>query len=57
MDGRLSLPARPGLGVELDRDALERLHEQYKRCGLTLRDDVTEMRKVEPDWRPHVGDW
>src|SRR5207244_3530241 len=56
-DGSIAVPDGAGLGVELDRDALERLHEQYKRCGLTLRDDVTEMRKVEPDWRPHVGDW
>jgi L-alanine-DL-glutamate epimerase-like enolase superfamily enzyme len=30
-DGRLALPARPGLGVELDRDALERFTEAAAR--------------------------
>jgi glucarate dehydratase len=56
--GEVAVPAGPGLGVELDRDALGRLHEQYARAGLTVRDDVAEMhRRVDPEWRPHVGDW
>jgi glucarate dehydratase len=55
--GEVVVPTGPGLGVELDRDALGRLHEQYRRSGLTLRDDVTEIRKTIPDWRPHKGDW
>ena len=49
-DGALPLPSGPGLGVRLDRDALARLHEQYLRCGIRDRDDVTEMRKYRPDW-------
>jgi len=56
-DGAVEVPCGPGLGVELDRDALGTLHEQYLRAGLVVRDDVAEMRKIEPDWRPHVGDW
>jgi glucarate dehydratase len=55
--GAVALPAGPGLGVTLDRDALGALHEQYLRAGLTVRDDAAEMRKIEPGWRPHVGDW
>jgi hypothetical protein len=43
--------------VELDRDALGRLNEQYRRAGFALRDDVAEMHKIDPAWRPHKGDW
>ncbi|MBT4609234.1 MAG: glucarate dehydratase, partial [Gemmatimonadetes bacterium] len=49
-DGSLPVPTGPGLGVELDRDALQRLHERYLTCGLTDRDDEIEMQKVEPGW-------
>jgi glucarate dehydratase len=56
-DGSVAVPAGPGLGVELDRDALGRLNEQYRRAGLVVRDDALEMRKLDPGWQPHVGDW
>ena len=49
-DGAVTLPSGPGLGVELDRDALARLHEQYLTCGIRRRDDVGWMRRVRPDW-------
>lgn len=49
-DGAIRLSDAPGLGVELDRQALARLHEQYVRCGLKRRDDEIEMRKVQPGW-------
>ncbi|HYR93729.1 MAG TPA: enolase C-terminal domain-like protein [Methylomirabilota bacterium] len=55
--GEVAVPDGPGLGVKLDRDALGRLNEQYQRAGLTKRDDVTEIRRTIPDWRPHKGDW
>lgn len=51
-DGSIAIEDTPGLGVELDEDALATLHEQYLRCGLTRRDDLAEMRKFEPDWQP-----
>ena len=57
IDGAVPVPRGPGLGVELDRDALGTLHEQYLRAGLVVRDDALEMRKVDPTWRAHVGDW
>lgn len=50
-DGAVEVPQEPGLGVELDRKALARLHQNYLNCGLTRRDDETEMRKVQPGWR------
>lgn len=56
-DGSLAVPAGPGLGVELDRAALERMHRQYLASGLTHRDDEIEMQKVEPGWRARFPRW
>jgi glucarate dehydratase len=47
-EGAVLLPQSPGLGVDIDRDALSALHEQYLRCGVRTRDDTSEMRKYEP---------
>ncbi len=49
--GALKAPEGPGLGVTLDRAALEELHQQYLRCGFEDRDDKGEMRKYEPGWK------
>jgi glucarate dehydratase len=49
-DGQLAPPAGPGLGVKLDRAALARLHQNYLNCGITHRDDASEMRKHQPDF-------
>jgi glucarate dehydratase len=49
-NGCVTVTDAPGLGVELDRDALGALHEQYLRCGIESRDDVAQMRKFRPDW-------
>lgn len=49
-DGRMAIPAGPGLGVALDRDKLGRAHEIYKKCGMRGRDDAATMKLVEPDW-------
>lgn len=56
-DGAVAVPAIPGLGITLDEDALARLHENYVRCGLTKRDDVTYMRKYVPDFEPNTARW
>ncbi len=56
-DGALAVPTGAGLGVELDREALERLHQNYLRCGLTHRDDEVEMQKIEPGWRFQATRW
>ncbi len=48
--GCVVLGQAPGLGVELDRDALAGLHEQFLRCGIRSRDDTKEMRKHQPDF-------
>lgn len=56
-DGAVAVPEGPGLGVEVDRDALERLHQNFLACGLTRRDDEIEMQKVEPGWTFRKTRW
>ena len=56
-EGALKIPNAPGLGVELDREALQRLHERYLACGLTHRDDEIEMQKIEPGWSFEATRW
>ncbi|KDN24166.1 glucarate dehydratase family protein [Amycolatopsis rifamycinica] len=56
-EGAVAVPTTPGLGVTLDEDALAKLHENYVRCGLTQRDDVTYMRKYVPGFEPNTARW
>ncbi|MFC8423022.1 glucarate dehydratase family protein [Streptomyces sp. NPDC057236] len=56
-EGRLPVPTAPGLGVELDRDALARLHRQYLDCGLRDRDDTGYMRRFEPSFSTETPRW
>ncbi|MCC9077987.1 hypothetical protein FKZ61_017965 [Litorilinea aerophila] len=56
-EGCVVIPNEPGLGIELDREALARLHEQYKACGLTERNDEVEMQKVQPGWKFQATRW
>lgn len=56
-DGGVIVPAAPGLGVELDREKLARLHQQYLESGMTKRDDTTYMKKFKPDFSPHIPRW
>ncbi len=49
-EGALVISNEPGLGIELDRGELARLHQVYLECGLTERNDEIEMQKVNPEW-------
>lgn len=51
VDGCVRITRAAGLGVELDRDQLGKLHDQYLSCGITQRDDVRQMRRYKPDWQ------
>ena len=50
-DGYLPVPEKPGLGVELDRDALQAAHHLYLEHGLGARDDAAAMRYLVPGWQ------
>lgn len=56
-DGAIVVSNEPGLGIELDRDALAKLHQQYIDCGLTERNDEIEMQKVQPGWKFQALRW
>lgn len=56
-EGAVTVPDGPGLGVELDRTSLAKLHQQYLDCGLTKRDDEIEMQKVQPGWTFKAVRW
>jgi glucarate dehydratase len=56
-NGAVRVPDGPGLGVELDRDALAALHEQYLRSGIRTRDDTGYMRRINPGYRLERSRW
>lgn len=57
MDGAVPVPTTPGLGVELDRDGLEKLHRQYLECGLKGRDDTGYMQRINPEYELQSPRW
>jgi glucarate dehydratase len=48
--GKVKVPARPGLGVEIDMDELDRAHALYATHGLSARDDAAAMQYLIPNW-------
>lgn len=49
-EGRMSVPAAPGVGVKLDLDKLARANETYVKCGMRVRDDAATMQRMTPNW-------
>lgn len=57
-NGRVQIPQKPGLGVELDHDQLARGRERYSKCKYRKRDDEAEMRKrVDASWKRVLPRW
>ncbi len=50
IDGYLTVPDKPGLGVELDMDAVNAANELHQREGLGSRDDAVAMQYLVPGW-------
>jgi glucarate dehydratase len=57
VDGAVPVPTGPGLGVELDEDALARLHRLYLDCGQRHRDDTAYMQRLHPGYTPNTPGW
>jgi glucarate dehydratase len=49
--GLLTVPDKPGLGVELDRPQVEAAHRLYQEHGLGARDDAAAMQYLIPGWK------
>jgi glucarate dehydratase len=57
-NGCVKIPAKPGLGVDLDYDQLARGRERYDKIPFRKRDDEAEMRKhVDPNWKRILPRW
>jgi glucarate dehydratase len=48
--GKIAVPERPGLGIEIDRAAIDAAHDLYKQHGLGARDDAIAMQDLIPGW-------
>jgi glucarate dehydratase len=48
--GYVDVPAKPGLGIELDLDAVDAAHQLYLQKGLGSRDDAAAMQFMVPGW-------
>ncbi len=58
VDGKVRIPNRGGLGVDLDYDQLARLKERYEKIPYRKRDDEAEMRThVDPTWKRILPRW
>ncbi len=55
--GAIAVPTGPGLGVELDQDALAVLHEQYLTCGVRRREDTVYMQSIDSGFTPNTARW
>jgi len=54
----VTIPDKPGLGVSLDYDQIERGKERFLTCPYRKRDDEAEMRKhVDSDWTRKLPRW
>lgn len=51
-EGAVAVPDGPGLGVDLRRDVVDRLHRAYLESGRTVRDDTAYARTVDPGYDP-----
>jgi glucarate dehydratase len=51
VNGTLTVPERPGLGIEVDMGQLDRAHALYNTMGLGARDDAKAMQFLVPGWK------
>jgi glucarate dehydratase len=49
--GRLTVPEKPGLGIELDMGQVEAANRLYKQVELGARDDSVAMQYLKPNWK------
>ncbi|KKB35696.1 glucarate dehydratase [Bacillus thermotolerans] len=51
VDGIVDVPSKPGLGIELDMEQIEKAHQLYKQKGLGARNDAMAMQYLIPEWQ------
>jgi glucarate dehydratase len=55
INGKLTVPDRPGLGIEIDMERIEHAHALYNTMGLGARDDAKAMQFLVPGWKFNPG--
>ncbi len=50
VNGYVEVPKKPGLGVELDMNAVQKAHQLYLQHGLGARNDAQAMQYLIPGW-------
>ncbi|MDF7666958.1 glucarate dehydratase [Orbaceae bacterium ESL0727] len=51
VNGKIKVPEKPGLGIEIDMDQVMKAHELFKRMNLGNRNDAMAMQYLVPDWK------
>jgi glucarate dehydratase len=49
--GMISVPDKPGLGIETDMDQIEKANKLYMEKGLGARNDAVAMQYLIPGWK------
>lgn len=49
--GMVTVPEKPGLGVEIDMEQIGKAHRLYNEMGLGARDDAIAMQYLIPGWK------
>ncbi len=49
-NGTLTIPEKPGLGIDLDMPRIEAAHKLYQQHALGARDDAAAMQFLKPNW-------
>ncbi|PBI81896.1 Glucarate dehydratase-related protein [Campylobacter jejuni] len=60
VNGKIKVPEKPGLGVEIDMDQIHRAHELHRKLPTGARNDAAAMQYLIPGWtfdrkRPAMG--
>ena len=50
-DGKIAVPDRPGLGVDLDMERIQEANRLHQQLALQGRDDALAMQYLIPGWR------
>jgi len=50
-NGKIAVPDKPGLGIELDWQRVEQAHALYKQLPGGSRNDAAAMQYLVPDWK------
>ena len=51
VDGKLAVPSRPGLGIDLDREQIDVANELYRKLPAGGRNDSIGMQYLIPGWK------